>query len=438
MQEVLFRRFWWVPASLLCGLTVFLGFSARQDTFRPLLLGYGAFFLLCLWLFHSAKSEGDIRCWLRVSILLRCILLFAFPQLSDDVYRFLWDGYLLSSGNNPYGMSPFEWLWAEGKPEGLGISLYDQLNSRHYATVYPPFAQLSFALAVLAGGQSWYWSAFFLKLILLASELLTLWLLPRLLGASGLPSKNVLLYALNPLVILEGVGNLHYEVVVVAFVLLGVFLWYRNRHTLAALCMALAVAVKLLPLIFLPFWFRRADNGQLMRFYGISGALLLLFFVPAIAGVHLTHPFGSLLLFFQNFEFNAGIFNLFKWIGIWITGYNPIKSVGALFALQIFAGILIGAWVQRDLSIRGLFRNMMFGLSLYLFLSTTVHPWYLIPLLAFSTFTTFRYPLLWTGLAVLSYSHYMSVPFRAHYGLLALEYLPVFALFAMELRRFRT
>ncbi len=438
MAEALFRRFWWVPASLFCGLTVFLGFFVSQDTFRPLLFGYGTFFIVFLWVFRTAKSAAEIRCWVRVSVLLRCILLFAFPQLSDDVYRFLWDGYLLASGNSPYGMLPSQWLWAEGKPEGLGIALYDQLNSRYYATVYPPLAQLSFALAVAVAGKSWYWSAFMLKLIVLAFELLNLRLMPRLLIATGSPPKNVLLYALNPLVILEGVGNLHYEVVVVAFVLLGVSCWYQNRHLLSGSFMALAVAAKLLPLMLLPFWFRRAGTEKLLHFYGIIGAILLLLFVPALTSVQFAHPVGSLLLFFRNFEFNAGIFNLFKWAGIGITGYNPIKCVGPFFALQIFGGILIGAWVQRDLGIQGLFRNMMFALSLYLFLSTTVHPWYLVPLLAFSTFTTFRYPLLWTGLVVLSYSHYMSVPFRPHYGLLVLEYLPVFTLFTMELRRFRT
>lgn len=436
-MEALLRRFWWLKALLLCGLTVFLGFFARQDAFRPLLFGYGSFFLLYLWIIYTVEDAKTVRIWIGISILARVLLLFAFPRLSDDIFRFLWDGHLVCAGHNPFEQTPAEWLWAEDKPEGLTLALYDQLNSRNYATVYPPIAQLTFALAVWIGGNSWFLSAFILKLIVFSFELLTLRLLPRMLEATGAPRKNVLLYALNPLVIVEGTGNLHYEVVVTALLLLAISLWYQNRQILSAVCMATAVATKLIPLIFLPFWIRLARPERLLRFYGVVGAGTAILLSPIFAGAAMGKPLHSLALFFRNFEFNAGIFNFFKWIGIWTTGYNPIKRIGPLLAFHTLVGTLIGAWVQRDLTMRGLFRNMMFALTLYLLLSTTVHPWYLIPMLACSTFTTFRYPLAWTGMAIVSYTHYMEVPFQSHYEWLILEYLVVYSLLAYEIWRFR-
>lgn len=431
------RRYWWLAALLLCGLTVFLGYFVRQDTFRPLLFGYGSFFVLYLLIIRYVEDARGVQLWLGISLLLRILLLFSFPQLSDDIFRFLWDGHLVCAGENPYARTPAEWLWAEDKPDGLTLALYDQLNSRNYATVYPPVAQLTFALAVCIGGNSWFLSALVLKIIVFAFELLTLYLLPKMLEAAGAPRKNVLLYALNPLVILEGIGNLHYEIIVVPLLLLAVSLWYQHRQKWAAICISFAVATKLIPLIFLPFWLRLARPGSLLRFYGIAGIGSICLLSPLFVQIEGEQPLHSLLLFFRNFEFNAGIFNLFKWIGIWTTGYNPIQRIGPLLAIHTLMGILIGAWVQRDLTMRGLFRNMMFALSLYLLLSTTVHPWYLIPLLACSTFTTFFYPLVWTGMAVLSYTHYIDIPFRSHYEWLAMEYLVVFAVLTVELRRFR-
>ena len=436
-MEAMLRRYWWLAALLLCGLTVFLGYFVRQDTFRPLLFGYGSFFILYLSIIRSVEDAREIRKWLGISVFLRAVLLFAFPQLSDDIFRFLWDGHLVWAGQNPYTRTPAEWLWAADKPEGLTLALYDQLNSRNYATVYPPVAQLTFALAVSIGGNSWFMSAFVLKLLVFSFELLTLRLLPKMLEAAGAPQKNVLIYALNPLVILEGTGNLHYEIIVVALLLLAVSLWYQHRQALAAICMSVAVATKLIPLIFLPFWLRLAKPKQLLRFYGIAGIGTLCLLGPVFVHIAGEKPLHSLLLFFRNFEFNAGIFNIFKWIGIWTTGYNPIQRIGPLLAFHALVGILIGAWIQRDLTMRGLFRNMTFALTLYLLLSTTVHPWYLIPLLACSAFTHFNYPLAWTGMAVLSYTHYMVVPFHAHYEWLALEYLVVLIVLAVELWRFR-
>jgi alpha-1,6-mannosyltransferase len=436
-MEALLRRFWWLAALLLCGLTVFLGFFVRQDAFRPLLFGYSAFFILYLWIIQSVEDTKGIRIWLGISVFLRVLLLFAFPLLSDDVFRFLWDGHLVCSGENPYSRTPAEWLWAEDKPEGLTLALYDQLNSRNYATVYPPVAQLTFAFAVWIGGDSWFLGAFVLKLIVFSFELLTLHLLPQMLETAGAPRKNVLMYALNPLVILEGTGNLHYEIVLVALLLLAISHWYRNQQIRAAVCMSAAIATKLIPLIFLPFWLRLARSKELLLFYGIVGTGTVFLLSPIFTDLTGEKPLHSLLLFFQNFEFNAGIFNLFKWIGIWTTGYNPIQRIGPLLAFHILVGILIGAWVQRDLTMSGLFRNMMFALTLYLALSTTVHPWYLIPLLAFSTFTPFYYPLVWTGMAVLSYTHYMEIPFQSHYEWLTLEYLVVFIVLSFELWRFK-
>ena len=94
------------------------------------------------------------------------ILLFAFPNLSDDIYRFVWDGNLIGLNINPYGSMPSE-LVGQNNP-GLSMDLYAQMNSPDYYTIYPPVTQLIFYISTWFSGNIFYSS---LTIKLFSSEL---------------------------------------------------------------------------------------------------------------------------------------------------------------------------------------------------------------------------------------------------------------------------
>src|SRR5688572_18821679 len=66
-----------------------------------LLLGvYGIIFIFYVWIILKENEHVDF--WIYAAICFRCLLLFSIPNLSEDVYRFIWDGRLLAAGHHPF------------------------------------------------------------------------------------------------------------------------------------------------------------------------------------------------------------------------------------------------------------------------------------------------------------------------------------------------
>ena len=184
-----------------------------------------------------------------------------------------------------------------------------------------------------------------MKLFLLACEIGTIWLLPKLLAAFNLPAYRSLIYALNPLIIVEIMGNLHYEGAMIFFFLLGLWWLQKDRIYLAAGAIALSIAAKLLPLLFLPFFVRRLGWLKSFRFFPVMGIILFLLFLPLLSGVFLENFGNSLDLYFRKFEFNASVYYVARWIGFQDVGYNLIAEIGPMLATWTLLGVsLVALW----------------------------------------------------------------------------------------------
>jgi hypothetical protein len=78
---------------------------------------------------------------LGLGALMRLGLLFETPRLSDDIYRYLWDGRVQAAGINPYRYIPADPHLAFLRDDAI----YPHINRRDYApTTYPPGAQMFF------------------------------------------------------------------------------------------------------------------------------------------------------------------------------------------------------------------------------------------------------------------------------------------------------
>jgi hypothetical protein len=254
-------------ALLLAAGVLYLGFGVDRMNFTSLfssfLVAFGGYLLLV-----RKPDASNLKLLIGLGIILRVALVFAFPLLSDDVYRFIWDGNLVAAGVNPFAELPAFYLEAENAVPGLTQELFDRLNSPDYYTIYPPVAQGVFTVAAWLSPGSWYGAAVVMKLFLLACELGSLWVMWQLLGARpqvqrtvdeqgarattrlpGYKTTRLLFYWLNPLVLVEIMGNLHFEGAMVFFLLLPYFLLQRSKWVAAAAAMAASVASKLLPLM---------------------------------------------------------------------------------------------------------------------------------------------------------------------------------------------
>ena len=409
-------------ALLLTAGVSYLGYGVDRTDLYSFLPAFGLAFLGYFAIIFRPPI-GRFVPYLAVGIVLRVLLVFAFPLLSDDVYRFIWDGQLIVTGHNPFLHLPGYYLEEGQRVAGLTPELFARLNSPDYHTIYPPVAQGIFTVAAWLSPRSWYGAAVVMKLFLLLAELGTLWLLYRLLLHFGLPPARLLLYWLNPLVIVEIVGNLHFEGAMIFFLLGSLWLLTRGRYGAAAGAMSLAVASKLLPLMLLPLLLRRLWRGQFWRYAVVFGVTTLLLFLPLLLGSGFVDGFGeSLALYFQKFEFNASLYYLLRAYGFYELGWNQIDRFGPLLARVTVVAILLLAYLSRSTDWRRLPELWMWAFVIYLVCATTVHPWYLAVPLALGCFTPWRFPYAWSCLIVLTYASYASDPYRENLWLVGLEY----------------
>lgn len=412
----------WLGGILLTVGVSYLGFFVDRTDFNALFFAFSSAFLG-----YFLLVRGPITSWLpyllTLGILLRFALLFAFPLLSDDVYRFIWDGRLVASGYNPFVELPAYYLLPDNVVAGLTPELYERLNSPEYHTIYPSVAQAVFTLAVWLSPGSWYGAAVVMKLFLFLAELGSLWLLWRLLPVFSLPRTRLLLYWLNPLVIVEIVGNLHFEGAMICFLLLSLYLLTRSRYGGAAGAMALSVASKLLPLMLLPFLLRRLWRAQFWRYALSFGLVGLLLFLPLLIGGGFLSGFGSSLdLYFRKFEFNASLYYLLRAYGYYEIGWNQIARFGPLLAKVAAIAILLYAYFDRRTDWRSLPVSWFWAFLIYLLCATTVHPWYLGVPIVLTCFVRWRFVLVWSYLISLTYVNYVTVPYRESLWLVAVEY----------------
>ena len=360
------------------------------------------------------------------------MLLFSLPNLSDDVYRFIWDGRLIINGYNPFDHLPSFYIQNNIEIPGINQALFSKLNSPEYFTIYPPVAQGIFAKACWNFPNNILASAMVMKFFLFLCEISSLFFIKKLLDHFQLPEKNILLYALNPLIIVELCGNLHFEAAMICFLLAAIYFFIKNKNNWSAVMMSLSIASKLLPLIFLPFLIKRLGWKKSIQNFLIVGVILTLLFLPLASSVFINNFGESLDLYFQKFEFNASIYYLLRWAGFQVVGYNLIQQLGPILALLVFFGVLAMAYYEKEPDWKNLFEKMLFAICLYFACATIVHPWYVSLPLVLCLFTRFRFPVFWSGLVFLTYINYSYDFYFENLWIVSLEYILVFGYFRYE------
>lgn len=416
---------------LIVALSI-LGFIPNQSEFIIIAPCFTFAFLFYFLLLRDREQLNFLH-GLIATVLIRVILLFSFPNLSDDIYRFIWDGQLMHEGLNPYALLPTE------IEEGLLVNqsyLFDQLNSPSYYSIYPPLAQGIFYVFSFLKSSEYSLQILFLKLILLTFELLTIWVIYKLLPKAK--KNNLFIYTLNPLVIIEIMGNVHFEGVMLCFLLWGVYFIMQNNYLCAGVLIGLSIASKLLTLLFIPFFifYISKSEGETRGFLNKIKSLLSskkswLFLASCFAVVgtlfisfihkeeYLNNYVSSLDLYNRKFEFNAGLYYLLRYFGYLIKGFNLIHIIGPILSLSTVIVIIIYSGWSKN---KHIFTSLLILFSLFLILSRTVHPWYLILPVGLSVLSKFSFPILWSFLISFTYINYMGIAYFENLWVVAIEY----------------
>jgi len=372
-----------VPGVLL--VAALLGMALLGDLglhAKPMLFLWGVAhmaYLVAAW--HVLRAGRASRfpalpTLLAVGLLARIVLIPTAPTLSEDVYRYLWDGTLVARGVNPYPHAP-----ADSALARFDGPLRQHLNHAEVPTIYPPAAQLLFGAVARVSPTPVAW-----KLLLFLLESALVLALLQLLRSRGIPRERLLLYYWNPLLLVESFGSGHVDLAATVFLLVALALYDANRHTRAGIAFGLAVMTKYVPALLIP---------RLIR----QGKWLLLF-VAAVTAAVLATPFleagGALTTGFRvyarHWEFNSALYHLLHRA---IESELTVRKI--LAVAGVLATLLIG-WRARSVT-----RAAFACFVSFLLLSPTVFPWYAVPVVALLPLHPDWGMMAFSGLLALSY-----------------------------------
>lgn len=319
-----------------------------------------------LWCRRSATPSWAVV--LIGGLAARVALLPLEPGLSDDAYRYVWDGLLQLRGLNPFLYLPTDPALADLRQS----ELFSLLNSRERYTVYPPLSQAVFAASALAHQADTLTAYYAVKGFMVLFDVGALLLLGRLTGP-----RNLILYAWNPLILIELAGQGHAEAIMAFFLVATVWLLREGWENEAAAALTLAGWVKLYPFFLMPFLLRRIGWRRIW----VPVLTSVLVWAPYASTEVVDHVLSSLRLYVQLFEFNAGPYYLVKEIFRWVTGADWSKQIGPAFAVLFLCTLPLTYRWDRATNVS--WETAAVGVTgLYFALATTVHPWYLVGILA--------------------------------------------------------
>ena len=247
-------------------------------------------------LFATPKFERSVsRRVVVIGLVLAAVWHIAFlrlpPGADDDIHRYVWDGRLQRLGYNPYLVVP-----SDPAVKGLHTAETRTLNNPDLPSPYPPGAQLFFR-AVTTIQES----TLALKIAFVVCEFAIVFVLLDLLRPKQ-AAHLVLAFAWNPLLAIEVAGSGHIDIVGALLLAVSAAALVRRWRATAAVALALAIAVKFLPIVLLPLYWKRVR----MRDAALAAAVVGLLYVPFLN--HGRILLGSLGTYVQTFRFNGPVF----------------------------------------------------------------------------------------------------------------------------------
>ena len=337
----------------------------------------GIAYLLAMREFFS--TPGFSRRVVVIGLILSAVWHIEFLRLpvgaDDDIHRYVWDGRLQRLGYNPYLVIP-----SDPGVKALHTAETRNLNNPDLPSPYPPGAQLFFR-----GVTAIRESTFALKVAFAVCDLAIVLLLLNVLQRSQQGVHLVLAFAWNPLLPIEVAGSGHVDIVGALLLVISVAALARRWRTTAAVTLGLAVAVKFLPIVLLPLYWKRIRT----RDAALAMVVVALLCLPFLRHGHV--PDGSLGTYVQSFRFNGPVFAA-------LAQFAPPQLVAGL---AVFVGFGTAIWLRgtehASPSDAPVWDTFVWPMAVSLLCAPVVFPWYLLWLLPFLTSASTLPIIVWTA-----------------------------------------
>ena len=367
------HRLYGLGAIILVALTICCrNFSRTGEPafILPLLVAGAAYLLAVRELFSTPEfPKRAIVFGLALAALWHFEFLRLAPGSDDDIHRYVWDGRVQRLGYNPYVLIPNEPALA-----GLHTSETRMLNNPEVSSPYPPGAQLFFR-----GITTIHESTFALKVAFVICDIAIVFVLLDILRRTGRGGHWVLAYAWHPLLAVEVAGSGHVDIVGALLLLVSLAALLRRWRALAAISFGLAVAMKFLPIVLLPLYWKRVR----IRDAALAAAVFALLYIPFLN--HGRIPFGSLGTYVQRFRFNDPAFATLE----------RVMAPQVIAALAALVGLLTAVWMRRK-SAECSGDAFAWPMAASLFCAPVVYPWYMLWLLPFVRSISSLPIIIWT------------------------------------------
>jgi alpha-1,6-mannosyltransferase len=336
----------------------------------PLVIAGFAYLLVVREFFSTPKfPQRVLVIGIALAALWHLPFLFMAPGADDDVHRYIWDGRVQRLGYNPYVLIPGDPSLAE-----LHTPETRSLNHSDLPSPYPAGAELFFR-----GVTAIHESVFAMKAAFVVCDFAIVFVLLDVLRRTDRGAHWVLAYAWNPLLVVEVAGSGHIDIVGVLLLVVSVAALLRRWRAVAAVALGLAVAVKFLPIVLLPlYWKRIRIRDGLLAIVAVA-----LLYVPFLE--HGRIPFGSLGAYVQIFRFNGPMF----------AALERVAAPKLVAALAVLAGI-VTAICMRKRSMEDSADAFAWPMAASLFCAPVVYPWYLLWLLPFVRTASTMPLIVWT------------------------------------------
>ncbi len=366
------------------------------DALLPLWLLAGAAWCAAIWLARDGRLP--LLAVVAGALVLRALALTSWPDLSDDINRYVWEGELLSRGISPFAFAPDHDSLAQIANE-LG-ELHSKINHPSVSAAYPPVTQAACALVMALEQQLAVGAVFLMRAFFALCDLLVIWPMAVLLRRAGKPVGLAVAWAWSPLVVAEFAGSGHFDSLGI-LLLLGALAILTgkdgSRRLPGQALLAAAILVKYIPVLALPYALRGRGlwkRGLTVLALVVAGFLPVLWLEGGTQG--LFAGLGNYGLRWQSFglvhpTFAAGFDAVFPQDGGWLDSRRLVRI--CLFSLLLLSALW--AWRKPVNPVRA--TGLLLGM--FLVLSPTLHPWYVTWVVPFIPFGGSR-PWLWLVLTV--------------------------------------
>jgi len=372
-----------------------------------------------------------------VGLLSRMILVPSEPILEDDFNRYLWDGAVTANGYNPYEYAPKLFIERDSLENSYPQKLFeladssgvviDRINHPHIRTIYPPVAQLGFSLAYLIKP----WSTSTWKAILLICDILVFLLIIIVLDKLKYHAALVLIYWWNPILLHEIFNAGHMDLLLYPLIVGAILFYLKDRIITSSSLMAIAVGVKIWPIVFIPFVLKKIIRNRklLITTLLIVSGIILIILLPIIV-TKLDNSLGF-VTYSKNWTNNESVFRLInilikQFISLFNINYHCSLCIARWVVIIIYSIVILLFLKTKENDNNDTIRKLFYLVAIMFLLSPTQFPWYytwVLPLLVFSPRLSFVAYVILLPLYQLKYSWPIFI---------WVEHIPILMLFIFE------